>query len=476
MKALRVAALAFLTATLSGCIAVPRESPRKPLLEGGSLGLSQASEAPVDPTWWVAYGDPQLDDLMRRALADNPTLAEALARVRQAQAAADLAKAGLAPSVSYDAAETRQRFSHDDVIRPPLAGGMHWEGRQGLNLSWDLDFWGRQASLLRQARSTGVATDLDLVSARLALEGAISQAYVDLDRDFSLVEIAESSIAQRTQILNITRQRVRAGLDTNVELREAEGAVPQARVDLRQAQSDREAAIHLLAELTGRGAREYGVIQKPQWRIEAVLQLPKSLPANLLGRRPDVLAARSRVEGAVAGQAAAEADFYPDVNLAAFAGTAAIGLDNLFHANSGIYGAGPAIHLPVFDAGRLRARYRSASAEIDAAVAQYDKTVLQAVREVSDQLTRIDALADQLDQQRKSLDAVEAAYHLATERYQAGLSTYLIVLNAETEVLNARRQRVELLSTQVIARVSLLLAVGGSFDPGAPLPATIARN
>jgi len=476
MRDLTIAVLASMTAIVSGCISVPREPARTPLLEAGSLGLSQASEAPADPAWWVAYDDPQLDDLMRHALADNPTLAEALARVRQAQAVADVAWAGLAPSISYDAADARQRFSGHDVIPPPFAGGVYWEGRQGANLSWELDFWGRQAALLRQARSATIAGKLDVVSARLALEGAVAQGYADLDRDFALAEIAESSIAQRTQILDITRQRVRAGLDTNVELREAEGAVPRARVELRQAQSDREGAIHLLAELAGKGAVEYGRIERPRWRMEAVVQLPKSLPANLLGRRPDILAARSRVEAAAAGQAAAKAAFYPDVNLAAFAGTTAVGFEYLFHGNSGVYGVGPAIHLPVFDAGRLKAEYRGAEAEIDAAVALYDKTVLQAVREVSDQLTRIDALADQLDQQRMSLASAEAAYRLAIERYQAGLSTYLTVLNAETEVLSARRQRVELTWAQVIARVSLLLAVGGSFDPDAPLPSTVARN
>ena len=199
----------------------------------------------------------------------------------------------------------------------------------------------------------------------------------------------------------------------------------------------------------------------------AILPLPAALPADLLGHRPDVLAARDRIEAARAGQAAAKAAFYPDINLTAFAGTSAVGLGNLFHGNSAVYGAGPAIHLPLFDAGRLRAEYRGAAAEIDEAVSAYNQSVLQAVRETSDQLSLVEALNAQIVQQERSLDDAEAAYNLAEERYRAGLSSYLTVLNTETAVLSARREHVELVSGAAIARVSLLLAVGGSFDPQA---------
>ena len=138
----------------------------------------------------------------------------------------------------------------------------------------------------------------------------------------------------------------------------------------------------------------------------------------------------------------------------------------MFHGTSGVYGVGPAIHLPLFDAGRLRAEYRGAAAEIDDAVSAYNQSVLQAVRDTSDQLSLIEALNAQIVLQERSLDDAEAAYNLAEERYQAGLSSYLTVLNTESAVLSARREHVELVSGGAIARVSLLLAVGGSFDPG----------
>jgi outer membrane protein TolC len=189
---------------------------------------------------------------------------------------------------------------------------------------------------------------------------------------------------------------------------------------------------------------------------------------DLLARRPDVLAARTRIDGASAGLAAAQAAFYPNINLIAFAGTSAIGIDNLFHASSRTYGAGPAIHLPVFDAGKLRALYRGNAADVDLAVSTYNQTVLEAVQQTADQLTDIVALDAGLRQQQQSLDAAEEAFRLAAERYQAGLTTYLTVLTTETEVLAARRRRVELVSARDVARVTLLIDVGGDFRPDAP--------
>lgn len=476
MKSIRTAALAFATALLSACVLPPKDEPREQPLQQARLGLSEAKAPLAGDNWWQAFNDPQLNRLVEQSLAHNPTLAQAVARVREAQAMADASHAGLLPSVSYDAQEQRQRFSNNFIYPPPYGGSVYWQGQEGANLDWDIDFWGRQSSLLKQARSQTAAAQLDLASARLALAGAVAQAYIDLYRNYALADIARQTGQQRQRILDITRGRVHAGLDTNVELREAEGAVPEAQVALSQAQQAQAVAVHQLAALSGQGADAYPTFVRPQLDLDTALPLPQSLPADLLGRRPDVLAARDRVEAASAGRAAAKAAFYPDVSLNAFAGTQAIGFANLFKAASGVYGAGPAIHLPLFDAGRLKANYRGATAEIDDAVAGYNQTVLGAVRQTADQLSNIEALKVQLDQQQKSLDDAEEAYRLAEERYQAGLSSYLTVLNAETQVLAARRERVELVSATAVDRITLLLALGGSFDPNAPLPLQIAAN
>lgn len=465
-----------LAGALAGCIAPPAVAVHEHALEPERIGLSSAPAPQAGAAWWNAYGDAQLDRLMQAALADNPSLAQALARVREAQAGADVARAHQLPSVSLDATEARQRFSRDDVIPPPFAGGVHSEGHTLLDFSWDLDFWGKQSALVAQARAQTQAAELDFAGARLALSAAMLEAYIDLDRQYALTDLAERTVAQRQEMLAITRRRVGAGIDTNVELRQAEGAVPSAEVDRTRTQADRARAVHLVAALSGRGADAYADIARPTWQLDAALPLPSELPADLLARRPDVLAARERIDAATSGQAAAKAAFYPDVNLSAFAGFAAIGAGNLFQSASATYGVGPAIHLPIFDAGKLKAEYRGATAGIDGAVASYNDTVLRAVRESADALTRIAALRDARVQQQRALNAAEAAYRLAGERYRAGLSTYLTVLSAESQVLAARRTDVDLVAAEATARVELMLAVGGPVDAASPRGAATATS
>jgi NodT family efflux transporter outer membrane factor (OMF) lipoprotein len=455
---------------LCACITPPKLEAPLPTITQDELGLAPQGSVPVAAkAWWSAFDDAQLDRLMQKALADNPSLAQALARVREAQSVADVTRAGLGPAVSFDAQEVRRRLSGYDPIPKPYPGTTQWQGLEGLNFSWDLDFWGRQAALLKQASSQTTAAIFDVDSARLALSGAVARAYIDLYRNDALLEVAQRTEAQRQRILEITRRRVQSGLDTNVELREASGAVPEAHVELLQAEVAAELDKHQLASLSGQGAELYAQLRPPTFDPGAVLVLPSALPADLLGRRPDVLAARERIESAHAGLSAAKAAFYPDINLAAFAGTSAIGVfSNLFQGAATAYQVGPAIHLPLFDAGRLRAKYRGSAAQIDDAVAAYNQSVLEAVRETSDQLSQVGALAVQIEEQQRSLDDAEVAYRLAEERYQSGVSSYLTVLNTETAVLIARREHVELVSGQALARVTLLLAVGGSFDPQVP--------
>src|SRR3569623_345439 len=193
MKPLSLATLAGALA-LAGCMTPPHELVREQPLEAAALGLGSELAPSADATWWNAYDDAQLDRLMQQALAGNPTLAQALARVRAAQAQAELAGASLGPDVSFDAKAARQRFSRDDVIPPPYAGGVHTEGHIGLNLSWGLDFWGRQAALVQQAQSRVLAANLDLAGARLALTAAVLQSYIELDRQYALDDLAHRSV------------------------------------------------------------------------------------------------------------------------------------------------------------------------------------------------------------------------------------------------------------------------------------------
>jgi NodT family efflux transporter outer membrane factor (OMF) lipoprotein len=456
---------AALTALLAGCVLPPKDSPRERAIDTRQLGLTAAAVTPANEGWWKALDDAQLDALIERAFAANPSLAQASAQLRAALAQIDAAHAGLLPRASFSGSALRQRAPDNYIIPPPLAGGDFWMAQIGASLSWDLDFWGRQADAVSQARALAQAADFERDNARLLLAAALVQTYVGLYRADALADIAQQAQSQRQHILELTRQRVAAGLDTRLELREAESELPQARVERAQAQAQAELAVHALAMIAGQAADGYAAIGRPQLNLDAVLPLPAQLPINLLARRPDVLAARLRIEAADAQRRATRAAFYPDVSLRALAGVAAFGLNDLFEAGARGYGAGPVVSLPLFDAGKLRAQYQGREAALDGAVAVYNDTVLRAVQQSSDQLTRIDALSRERTDQESTLVAAEDGYRIAEERYRAGLAGYLSVLSAETQVLNARRQSIQIVADLAVARVSLLLELGGSFDP-----------
>jgi NodT family efflux transporter outer membrane factor (OMF) lipoprotein len=452
------------TALLAGCVLPPKETAHPEPYGESRVGLSGAPVAPAADGWWDSFQDPQLGELIRLGLQDNPTLAQAEARVSGALAQIQSAHAGLLPTANLHASALYQRAPESYVVPPPLAGHSFWVSQAGASLGWDLDVWGRQTDTVHRASDLAQAATLDEQNARLMLAGAITQAYVELYREDALADIARRSEVQRRDIVDITRRRVKAGLDTQLEIREAEGQLPQARVAREQAEASAQLAVHELATLTGRGADGYASIHPPTLAVEAALLVPADLPINLLARRPDVLSARMNVEAADAERRAAKAAFYPDVSLRALAGIGAFGMSNLVEWNARGYAAGPLISLPLFDAGRLRAEYRGSEAGLDSAIAGYNDVVLHAVQQTADQITRLDALARERLDQQQTLEANEAAYKLAEERYRAGLASYLSVLNAETQVLAARQTMVDILASRAVARVNLLLAVGGSFD------------
>ncbi|MGD9597987.1 MAG: efflux transporter outer membrane subunit [Steroidobacteraceae bacterium] len=453
-------------AALASCVRAQREAPRGALIEPAALGLSGQAAPAVPEAWWTAFGDPQLDRLIEEALAGNPSLDGALARVRESSAQVLAAGAARQPGVTLDADETWQRFPENYYIPPPFAGGRYWAGTAGANLSWMLDFWGRQAAVLREARATEAAAQLDVRAARLAVTAAVADAYLELDRAWALGDVAARTLGQREQLLHLTRQRVTAGLDASIDLNLAEARVADARNGAERATNARDLAVHRLAALMARGADFYAQVQRPGLDLDAPLPIPDALPIDLLAHRPDVLAARARVDAADAGRGAARAAFYPEVSLRAFVGLQAIGLDDLLESGSAIYGAGPTLRLPLFDAKRLRAAYRRATAGLDTAVAQYNATVLNAVHETADQLSLVDSLAKQAGEARRRLASAQAAYDLANQRYRAGLITQLVVLDADSEVLAARRGVVTLETGRALARINLLLTLGGSFHDG----------
>ena len=451
---------------LAGCASSAGIGSSGQMIESASLGLdaNAASTANAAPAidWWKGFGDAQLDDLMDRALSANPNLVVAQARLARAQAAVAGAQSADGPHVSGSLDVSRQYFSANSIYPPPL-GGKGWDlGEAKIGGSWEFDFFGRNRAAIEAAVGTQRAAAADVQAARILLASQVARTYVQLGRLLEQRMLATRSLQQREEMLALIRQRVQEGLDTRIELRLGEGALPELRQQIEQLDEQITLARHALAALTAQAPVALDSFTAPLRAVPA-MTLPATVPADLLGRRADIAAARWRVQAASSEVQSAKAQFFPNINLSAFVGLASIGLDRLVKSNSLEYGVGPAINLPIFDAGRLRANLSGKAADRDAAVASYNAAVIDAVHDAADQISSLQSIARQQQQQGQAQGAAESAYELSSQRYQAGLSTYLVVLNAETSVLNQRRQRVDLLARALDTQIALMRSLGGGY-------------
>jgi NodT family efflux transporter outer membrane factor (OMF) lipoprotein len=462
--------LLVLSVLLAGC--VPTIAPQQSALKTQTLGLGQWPAPPVATDWWRSFGDPQLDRLVDAALSNNPSLQAAMARLRGARAAVESQQSQLFPQIDLNGQEAREHLSKNYIIPPPYGGTDRWVGALSADLSWNIDFWGEQAAQIAKVKALASAAALDTAAARLAIAGAVTQSYVQLDRADKLLAIAQATAQQRQDVLAITDRRLAHGLEDQVAQKEAQSLLAQSRQGVERARANRDIVVHALAALIGRGADAYATIAPPALHLDAAIALPKTLPADLLARRPDILSAHLRIDAALAGREAAKAAFYPNINLIASAGFQAIGLNALFSSSSGTYGAGPAIHLPIFDAGKLRADYKGATADLDLAVADYNGALTEAIRQTADAITQVQSLQRQQAQQQQRLRDAQDGYRLARTRFSTGLENQIALLNAENVQLQARNEDVTLAADATTARISLLMALGGGIDLHHPLAKT----
>jgi NodT family efflux transporter outer membrane factor (OMF) lipoprotein len=452
---------------LTACVATPPTTPQVAEVKQDQLGLTGAPAPQAGQDWWKAFADPQVERLAAQVLAGNPTLAGALARMRAAQAELAVNQAEDLPQVTFDGSEQRTLFSKNYIIPPPFGGSWRWFGSLTTNLSWNLDFWGKQAALIAQARNSAQAAALDADAAHLALSGAFAQAYINLLLNYQYGDIADATVREREEILKISQGRFEAGLENGSAVAQARSLLSIAKADQLRYAAAREMDVHAIAALAGQGADAYAGITRPAPNLDVALPLPERLPADLLARRPDILAARARVEAAVEGRKAAHADFYPDINLAAMVGFQAIGMSNLLTGDSFTLGVGPAIHLPIFDAGKLKAQYARSTADLDASVADYNGAVLNAIKQTADAMTQVKSLASQRSQQEDAVREAERAFKIAEDRYRSGLSTQLPMLTAEATLLQARQGLTGVTGAAAQQRITLLLTVGGTYDAAA---------
>jgi len=416
--------------------------------------------------WWKALGDPQLDALIAEALIASPSVRLAHARVDRAVALAEAAGAALAPQVSAEAGASRQRITANGIYPRPIAGSWIWQNQAQLNFSYDFDFWGRNASAHAAALGQAKAAEADMRAAALVLSSAVALSYVQLARTFDQLDLARDLLAQRERQLKLVHDRLSAGLDSRVELRQAEGTPPETRQRIAQLEESIALSRNQIAALLGQGPDRGLAIDRPKPGTGAAFALPSRLPAELLGRRPDIVASRWRVEAAARDADHARAEFYPNLNLVAFVGLQAITWSKFLDIGSRTLGAGPAFSLPIFDGGRLRGNLGAKNADYDAATEQYNQALADALREVADQVASWRSIERQEIEVAAGLAAARSAHELALARYRAGLANYLAVLATEAQLTAQRGLAVELRARRLEAAIGLARALGGGYAGG----------
>jgi len=453
----------------AGCAQIPalnKSVEAKPVEQLGSSAsfTAPAGAWPADG-WWHTYGDAQLDGLIDEALRESPNLAVAQARLRQAGAMTQTAGAPLMPEVTGTAALNEAKQSYNYLMpRQTVPSGWKDYGQAMLNLSWELDFWGKNRAALAAATSEQQAAQAEVAQTRLILSTSVASAYAELLHLFTVRDTAEAALALRTKTVELFRQRHQFGLETLASVRQVEARQAVADGQLRTIDEYIALQRNGIAALIGAGPDRGLAISRPTVIFAIGAGLPPNLALELLGRRPDIVAARLRTEAAAKRIDQQKAGFYPSINLLAFVGIQSLGLDKLTKSGSDIGSIGPAISLPIFNTERLQGQLRGAHAEYDAAVSVYNATLSNALREVADAAASRKALDGELTAAFAAVSAAKEAHDMVSNRYRGALATYLDVLSAEDQLIVAQRGLADLATRSMVLNIAMVRALGGGFQ------------
>ena len=448
---------------LAGCISSAGIAPTTPRDTLRAEEVDPRFDAWPTDEWWTTYREPALDGLVSRAIADHPSVQLAQARLAQVRAGGEFLRTNALPQIGAGYAGTWQRFSENGLTPPEFGGTEDIDSTLGLDASLEIDLFGRNRALVAAATAQAASGEAALAAARLAIATTICDAYFELAHALALRAVVNEQKTQREKIRALVAARVAEGLDSRVELRQAEGAIHQTEGELA-ALDERVELFRLRLARIAQVPYATVATLAPDLGAPAPQLVPDTVPSDLLARRPDIVAARLHVEATLKGIESIKAEFYPSVNLGAFIGLSSLGLSNLFDLGSRVHGLSPAIRLPIFDAGRLRAKLKFASGETDAAIADYNATLQNALRDVVRALVGLHALGGRMAAQQAAQAAAESAQSLALQRYRIGLTNYLTVLATETEVLDQHRQAADLRARALQLSVALNFALGGGFD------------
>jgi NodT family efflux transporter outer membrane factor (OMF) lipoprotein len=473
------AAVLATTLTIAGCASTGGIAPQDAMKDASTLDAGQAirtadaDAAWPDAQWWRAYRDPQLDAWIDRATRGSPTLAMAAARVREANENARLAHSELSPHVNGAMSVTRHGWPRNGYYGPGSYDDVTtWDNTAGLNLSYDLDLFGRDENAAERALDVAHMHAADARAARLELESNVVRAYIGFSQGFALLDIARQTLAQQQHIAGLARRRLTGGLGAQLEVSQAEAPLPEYERQVEIHEEEIALARNQLAALAGDGPGAGEALTRPALSLATPLPLPTSLPAELVGHRPDIVAARWMIAAQARGIDVAKAGFYPNINLAAsltqtFAGGALL---SFLTSDATGYRFGPALSLPIFEGGALRAQLGAASAQYDQAVDHYNGALIGALKDIADQLVRVHSLDTQLEASGRSVAAARKSYDLADAGYKRGLTDYLNVLIAQAQLLRAQDGEARVRAARLASYATLTAALGGGIDDPANGP------
>ena len=454
---------------LQGCAIVP---PLKPAGEIRAIGKLQHAQSLAgsqaqwpQEAWWRGYGDTQLDALIDEALKNSPNLAIARARLRLAGAGVQISEGSRLPQVGLNASVSEQRQSYNFLSPPPPATPKGWNdyGRVTLDFGWELDFWGKNKSALNSALNEQESMQAELAQTKLILSSAVSFAYAELAHLHKAHDTAMAALKVRARTADLFRNRHRHGLETLGSVRQVESRLSGVEAEVAILEERLALQKNAIAALVGAGPDRSLSIERPKIDLAAARGLPQELALELLGRRPDIVAARLRAEAASHRIEQSKAELYPNVNLLAFVGVHSLGLNMLTKSGSMVGSFGPAISLPIFNTKRLEGQLDAAYGEYDLAVASYNATLIHALREVSDVAASRRQLAKQHKALSDSFASAREAHRIVNQRYEGGLSNYLDVLAAEDGMLGAQRALTEIQTRALILDVATVRALGGGY-------------
>jgi multidrug efflux system outer membrane protein len=414
-------------------------------------------------SWWLVFEDGELNQLESESVASNQNLKAAIARVNQARAAARVARSDLLPSLSLAPSYARQRFSPN---QSPSFGALTANNFSvPLDLSYEIDLWGRVRRGFESARAEAQATLADYYGVLLGLQADVAQNYFALRSLDAERATVTATVSLRREQVQLVQSRFDAGVGNELDVARAETELATTEADAAALAQRRAQLENALAILVGANPSTFKLAEltNGNWNPPSPV-IPPGLPSELLERRPDVAQAERQLAAANARIGVAKAAFFPVVSLTASGGYLSGDVQSLFNWESRVWSIGPSISLPFIAGGRNRANYHRSQAAFDEAVARYRQEVLVAFGDVENSLAAIRYLAEQSAAQQRAVDSSRRAADLAAERYRSGIVSYLEVVDANREALAAERSNAQLSGQRLNVCVQLIKALGGGWQ------------